>query len=343
MPDTRFFKSAGPFKVSALAELSSSTIADQHFVDKDIIDVAPIESAGSDQVSFLDNPLYVGAFSKSNAGVCVVHPDKASHAPEGMVLLLSETPYLSYAKIASAFYPELDSIDKTADTAFVHPTAVIGKKSTIKPGVVIGARAEIGSQCEIGANCVIGPGVILGDQCKIGPAVSIQYALIGDRVRIFAGARIGEAGFGFASSESGHFTVPQLGRVIIGDETEIGANTTIDRGSAADTKIGKGCRIDNLVQIGHNVILGNGCIVVAQVGISGSTELDDFVVVGGQVGFTGHLKIGKGVQIAAQSGVMNDLPAGEKYSGSPAVPMRQWMQQAAMLRSIGRKKVRKDG
>jgi len=343
MPDPRFFVSVGPFTVSQLAGLADAEIADGHPRQKLVLDVAPLELATSDDISFLDNSLYVAKFSKSLAGVCVVHPNRMHEAPKGMALLLSTTPYLAYAKIAAAFYPDLINAGGNKTSKNLDSTAIIGSNTNIAPGAVIGEQVKIGSNCVIGPNSVIGDGVIIGSECRIGPSVSIQYSIVGSRVRLFAGARIGEAGFGFASGSEGHVTVPQLGRVIIGDDTEVGANSTIDRGSNADTVIGKGCRIDNLVQIGHNVILGNGCIVVAQVGISGSTQLDDYVVVGGQVGFTGHLKIGKGVQIAAQSGVMNNLPEGGKYAGSPAVPMRQWVQQAAMLRTMGRKKVRKDG
>jgi UDP-3-O-[3-hydroxymyristoyl] glucosamine N-acyltransferase len=321
---------------------SGAVVAGAGSSAKLVKDVAPLENAGKDDVSFLDNPLYVAEFLESDAGVCIVHPDRSKNAPSGMSLLLSEAPYLAYAKIATAFYPEAE-LNKSASTTLIDPSASIGEGTYIAPGAVIGANVEIGAKCEIGSNAVIGAGVVIGDECRIGPSASVQYSKIGSKVRLFAGARIGEPGFGFATGSEGHVTVPQLGRVLIGDETEIGANTTIDRGSAADTVIGQGCRIDNLVQVGHNVILGNGCIVVSQVGISGSTKLDDFVVVGGQVGFSGHLKIGKGVQIAAQSGVMNDLPAGGKYSGSPAVPMRQWLKQAAMIRSMGRNKASKDG
>ncbi len=343
MPDPRFFSSAGPFTVSQLVKLAGVALAEGQSSQKLVSDVAPLDVAKSDDISFLDNPLYTETFSKSLAGVCVVHPNRVSEAPKGMTLLLSNEPYLAYAKIASAFYPDSTNVDKKDVSKFIDTSASIGSNTNISPGVVIGERAKIGSNCIVGANSVIGDGVVIGSECRIGPSVSVQYSIIGSGVSLFAGARIGEAGFGFASGKEGHVTVPQLGRVIIGDNTEVGANSTIDRGSAGDTIIGRGCRIDNLVQIGHNVILGDGCIIVAQVGISGSTQLDDYVVVGGQVGFTGHLKIGKGVQIAAQSGVMNNLPDAGKYAGSPAVPMRQWINQAAFLRTMGRKKVRKDG
>lgn len=343
MPDPRFFSSAGPFSISQLAKFADAEILEGQSGKKMVLDVAPLDVAQSDEISFLDNSLYTETFSKSSAGACVVHPESTYEAPNGMTLLLSTAPYLAYAKVASAFYPDSTNGSKKDVSDLIDTSASIGSNTNISPGVVIGERAEIGSNCIIGANSVIGNGVVIGSECHIGPSVSVQYSIIGSGVRLFAGARIGEAGFGFASGVNGHVTVPQLGRVIIGDGTEIGANSTIDRGSAGDTIIGRGCRIDNLVQIGHNVILGEGCIVVAQVGISGSTQLDDYVVVGGQVGFAGHLKIGKGVQIAAQSGVMNNLPEAGKYSGSPAVPMRQWIQQAAILRTMGRKRVKKDG
>jgi len=343
MPDPRFFSSAGPFTLSQLEKFADVKISDGQSSEKMVSDVAPLELAKPNDISFLDNTLYAEAFSKSSAGACIVHPDQVEKAPRGMTLLLSKEPYLAYAKIASAFYPDRIKENKGDDAKFIDPSATIGARAFISPGVVIGERVEIGENCVFAPNSVIGDGVVIGNDCRIGPSASVQYSILGSGVRLFAGARIGEAGFGFASSIEGHVTVPQLGRVIIGDGTEIGANSTIDRGSAGDTVIGRGCRIDNLVQIGHNVILGDGCIVVSQVGISGSTQLDDYVVVGGQVGFAGHLKIGKGVQIAAQSGVMNNLPKAGKYAGSPAVPMRQWINQAAILRTMGRKKVRKDG
>jgi len=159
----------------------------------------------------------------------------------------------------------------------------------------------------------------------------VRYAIVGSRVRIFAGARIGEDGFGFAPDPSGHVKVPQLGRVLIGDDVEVGANATIDRGAGPDTIIGEGCRIDNLVQIGHNVRLGKGCIIIAQSGISGSTVLEDHVIVAAQGGLTGHLRIGKGARIGAQAGIMRDVPAGESVLGSPAVPVRQFFRQVTTL------------
>ena len=343
MPDSRFFKSIGPCTVGELAGISNAEILEKDTQSKIVKGVSPIGSAGPDEISFLDNRLYIEEFKNSTAGACVVHPDQAKNAPEGMILLLSTEPYLAFAKITNYLYPEQGKNSDQEQDELISKSATIGANTIISPGVFIGQGAHGGADCKLGPNSVIGDGVILGDGCHLGPAVTIQYSIVGCGVSFFAGSRIGEQGFGFASSVDGHLTVPQLGRVIVGDNTEIGANSTIDRGSASDTIIGNGCRIDNLVQIGHNVVIGNGCVIVAQVGIAGSTHLGDNVLVGGQVGIAGHLKIGDGVQIAAQSGVMNDLKAGKRYGGSPAVPMKQWAYQAAMLRSMGRKKVKKNG
>jgi UDP-3-O-[3-hydroxymyristoyl] glucosamine N-acyltransferase len=184
---------------------------------------------------------------------------------------------------------------------------------------------------------VVGPDVRIGRDRSIGPQSTIQCALIGNRVIVHAGVRIGQDGFGFAMGPGGHLKVPQIGRVIIQNDVEIGANTTIDRGANRDTTIGEGTKIDNLVQIGHNVTIGRHCVIVSQVGISGSTEVGDYVAIGGQAGLTGHLKIGAAAQVAAQSGVMRDIPGGERWGGSPAAPMRDWMKRVALLERLTRR------
>ncbi|WP_114391771.1 UDP-3-O-(3-hydroxymyristoyl)glucosamine N-acyltransferase [Oleisolibacter albus] len=338
MADPRFFHRAGPFRLADLARIAGAELSDGADPDRLISDVAALDQAGPQQLSFLDNKKYAEAFAVSAAGACVVHPAMASRAPAGMALLLTKRPYKGYALCAQAFYPNPAPDGGIAVGAHVHPTAEIGPGTEVAPGAVVEAGARIGAGCRIGANAVIGRNVVVGDNSVVGPCASLTHCLIGSRVVIYPGARIGQDGFGFAMDLAGHVRVPQLGRVIVEDDVEIGANVTIDRGAGPDTVIGRGCMIDNLVQIGHNVALGPGCVIVAQAGISGSTKLDHHVVLAAQAGVTGHLKIGAGAQIAAQSGVMRDVAPGEKVGGSPAVPMRQWLRQVAVLGRLVRVK-----
>ncbi len=203
---------------------------------------------------------------------------------------------------------------------------------------MIEAGAEIGPRCRIDANAVIGAGVRLGADSIVGPGATLSCCLIGARVVIHAGARIGQDGFGFALGAAEPLKVPQVGRVLIEDDVEIGANTTIDRGSSGDTVIGRGCKIDNLVMIAHNVRLGPHCIVVAQSGISGSTQIGAGSMLAAQVGITGHLTLGPAVRLAARSAVIRDLPGHDTYGGAPAVPIRQWRRQVAAISRLGRKR-----
>ena len=331
MVDPRFFTPKGPISLARIAELAAGTLGPEANREQMFTHVAPLETAGSDAVGFLDNRRYLEAFRTSGAGACIVRPELAGEAPPGMALVLTNDPYPAYARVARAFFPPAELTGGISPQAVVDSTARLGADCAVEAGAIVGTEAEIGRRCVVSANAVVGPGVVIGDDCVIGACVSLSHCLIGNRVVIYAGARIGQDGFGFAPGKDGHLRIPQVGRVLIHDDVEIGANTTIDRGSGPDTVIGPGCMIDNLVQIAHNVQLGKGCIIVSQVGISGSTMLDDHVVAGGQAGLTGHLKIGKGSCIAAQAGVMRDIEPGQTYGGSPAVPAREWHRQTVTL------------
>lgn len=336
MADPRFFERAGPFTLSELAQCAG---ADVHAGDQDraFFDVAPLDSAGAQDVSFLDNKLYIDAFTISKAGSCVVSPKFVERAPEGMALLVANDPYTAYARIAQAFYPKscFSHAPQAGvhERATVHDTASVGAGCQIEAGAVIDANAEIGARCVIGANSYIGPGVVLGEGCHVGPNVTLQYAVVGARCVFHPGARIGQDGFGFAPGAQ-HTKVPQLGRVLIEDDVDIGANACVDRGTGPDTIIRAGTKIDNMVQVGHNVEIGQGCLFPALSGISGSTKIGNYVMMGGGTGIAGHLTIGDGARIAAHSGIMRDVAPGETVAGAPAVPAREFWRQIAALKKL---------
>lgn len=331
MPDPRFFRRAGPFSLAELAEKSGATVTAIQHANRQFSDVASLDTAGESDVSFLDNPKYRDQFMVSKAGAIIISPEFAGLAPSQACLLLTDQPYVAYAKIAACFYPEIPKQPYIAPTSVIDRSAQIGAGCDIGAHAVIGAHAEIGPDVTIEPNATIGAGVKIGRKTVIGANASLSHCLVGEECNIHPGVRIGTRGFGFASTPQGSLDVPQLGRVIIGNRVEIGANSTIDRGAGPDTVIGDGCKIDNLVQLGHNVRLGRNCIVVSQAGIAGSTVLEDFVIVAAQVGIAGHLKIGAGSMIAAQSGVMSDIAPKLKVGGSPSVPIKQFLRQAAIL------------
>jgi len=302
--NSRFFRRSGPFPLAVVASTARGVVEQVELL---LEGVAPLQTAGPNEVSFLDNRRYVSALEHTLAGAVIVHPDLPPPSP---------------GIHRSAF---------VADGARIDPSAEIG------PLCVIEAGAEIGPGCRIGPCAAIGSGVIVGRDCRIGAHVSLSHALLGARVYVYPGARIGQEGFGFAYTKDGFLSVPQLGRVILEDDVEVGANTTIDRGSSQDTMIGAGSRLDNLVQIGHNVVLGRCCVIVSQVGISGSTVLGDFVRVGGQAGLAGHLRIGERAEIGAQAGVISDLGPGAKVLGSPAQPIKDFFRQIATLAKMAKK------
>ena len=337
MADPRFHKRSGSYSLEELAKLTGCELATESDASLSIEDVAPLDTADNTALSFLDNIRYKDQLKSTKAGACIIMPDYADIAPSGTALLLSANPYKSYALAAQSFYPADIPQANIHENSAVASSAKIGQGCHIEAGAVIGENCEIGNNCWIEANAVIASGVVIGNGTRIGANASITHSIIGDHVHIYPGCCIGQDGFGFAIDPAGHVKVPQLGRVIIEDSVNIGANTTIDRGAGPDTVIGQGSWIDNLVQIGHNVKIGKGCVIVSQVGISGSTIIGDFAVFGGQAGVTGHLNIGSGARIGAQAGVMRDIEPGQEVMGAPAVPSKQFMRQVALLHRMVKK------
>ncbi|MGA9866986.1 MAG: UDP-3-O-(3-hydroxymyristoyl)glucosamine N-acyltransferase [Acetobacteraceae bacterium] len=333
--DPRFFRRTGPHTLAVIAEAAGGVVA----VDdgRRLSGLAPLGLAGPNDVSYLDNRRYAGSLAATRAGAVLVAPDAAAKVPPGTAAVVCTAPGLGWIALAALFHPLPRIHAGVHPSAVVDPSARIDANAEIGPLAVVGAHAEIGAHCRIGPAAVIGEGVVLGPDCQVGAHASVSHALLGARIIIHPGARIGQEGFSLVAMPEGPHTLPQLGRVIVGDDVEIGANTTIDRGALSDTVIGAGSRLDNLVQIGHNVRIGRCCVIVAQVGISGSTVLEDFVTIGGQAATAGHLRIGAGVRIGAQAGVISDLPPGAEVLGSPAQPARAFFRQVALLRRLAAK------
>ncbi|MDR3533116.1 MAG: UDP-3-O-(3-hydroxymyristoyl)glucosamine N-acyltransferase [Rhodopila sp.] len=328
--DPRFFRRVGPHTLAAVVDAAGADAPPRRLM---LHRIAPLAVATGEDVSFcLNNRKYLPALAATQAAAVVVHPDMQDRVPETAVAIVASDPLVAWSKVAALFHPQ------PPVKPGIHPSAIIAASARIDPSVeigplvVIGENVVIGPRCRIAAMVVIGDSVEIGRDVRIGPHASLTHTLIGDRVYIYPGARIGQDGFGFAMTPEGFHTIPQVGRVLIEDDVEIGANTTVDRGTLEDTIIGAGTRIDNLVQIGHNVRIGRACVLVAQVGISGSTVLEDHVVLAGQAGLAGHLRIGAGTRVGGQSGVMADLPPRSEVIGSPAQPVKTFFKEIATIR-----------
>lgn len=338
-----FFKKAGPFSLSEIARHAEAEPAEGADPAVMISDVRPLDMAGADDISFLDNKKYLEQLSETKAAACFVASNFASRVPENTVAMIAPAPYRSFAKALFLFYPDANW-SKTADydrgdyDGLVHPSAQLEEDVVIEPGAVIGREAQIGRGSRIAAGAVVGYRSMIGRNTYIGPGASVIHALVGNDVVIHSGVRIGQDGFGFAMGPQGHLKVPQIGRVVIQDNVEIGADTTIDRGALKDTIIGEGTKIDNQVQIAHNVVIGRHCVIVSKCGIAGSTEMGDFAVLGAASGLAGHLKMGAGAMLAGGSLSKDDIPAGARWGGTPAKPFLEWARELSALKKLGTKK-----
>jgi UDP-3-O-[3-hydroxymyristoyl] glucosamine N-acyltransferase len=328
--DPSFFRRAGPFALAAVADAAGGEAPPRRIM---LHRVAPLAAAGQDEVSFcVNSKKHLPALAATRASAVIVHPDMAGNVPDTAVAILADEPMVAWARVAALFHPEAPAAPGIHPSAVIAASARIDPTTEVGPLAVIGENAVIGARGRIGPLAVIGDGVRIGRDARIGPHASVTHALLGDRVYVYPGVRIGQEGFGFAITPDGFVSVPQLGRVVIGNDVEVGANTTIDRGTLEDTVIGDGTRIDNLVQVAHNVRVGRACVLVAQVGIAGSTVLEDFVLVGGQAAIAGHLRIGSGSKIAGAAGVMADLPPRSQVAGMPAQPAKAFFKEVATIR-----------
>lgn len=336
MPDPRFFEDLGPVPLGELAELAGAELTDQGAAARPIQAVAVLAQARPGTVTFLTDRKYASALAEVKAAACFIHPKLAGLVPEGCVALLTPSPQGAYAVAAQRLHRPRPSAGREAVAA----DARLEEGVVLGPGVVVGPGAHIGRGTVIGPNTVIGPGVAIGRDCEISANVTIGFALIGDRVRILAAAVIGEPGFGATVGPRGLIDIPQLGRVIVQDGVTIGANTCVDRGAFDDTVIGENTKIDNQVQIAHNVRIGRNCVMAAHTGISGSVTVGDGAQFGGRAGVADHVTIGEGARVGAAAGVMKDIPPGETWGGMPARPIRQWLRETAWL---ARHSARKEG
>ena len=341
MSDPRFFEKSGPFSLIDIANLINGDL----FCENESIlieDISTLKFARDNEITFFQDLSYKDDLAKTKARVCLIKKEHKGYAPENIDLIFSSNPYMDFTLISQHFYPNeifpksTSSFEKSLSNNSIDHSAVIDPTSIIEEGAVIGANVVIEKNSTISSNTVIGKGVEIGSNSFIGSNVTITHSIIGNNIIIHQGTSIGQDGFGFAMSHDGHKKIPQVGRVLIKDNVEIGANCSIDRGSIQDTVIKKGTKIDNMVHIAHNCIIGENCIIAGMVGLAGSTTLEDFVVMGAKSGAVGHITIGKGSQIAAKAGVSKTLPPGKTWAGFPIRELDLWKKDLSSIRKLSK-------
>jgi len=342
MAQPTFFKHPSPVTLGELAALTGAQLVDPDCAERLVMGAASLDRAGPRHLTFCENRKYIAQLEQTHAGAILVNDKLAPNVPAHVPVLRVAEPYRAFVAAMRMLYPDTLRPASWFDNsgigtgAVVHPSAHLEDGVIVDPLAVIGPDVEIGSGTVIGSGAVIGAGVRIGRDCSIGAGASVLCALVGNEVIIHPGCRIGQDGFGYLMGAKGHQKVPQAGRVVIQNSVEIGAGCTIDRGALNDTIIGEGSKIDNLVQIGHNVTIGRNCVVVSQSGIAGSSTLGDGVVLAARIGVSDHATIGDGAVIAARSSVVGEVPAGARWGGSPAKPIKQFFRELFEVERLGR-------
>ena len=337
MVDTRFHSFSGPASLSSLLIAIGLGVDAIHGDGPFIEGAEELLLAGPGEIALAAQADYLAALRETHAAAVIVSREFAGDVPQGTVAVVADNPHLVFADLLDRLYPE-DTRSSVVGLWGPHANLPLTENDVrIGPGVVLGPGVEIGRGTVIGPNTVIGAGVTIGRNCTIGSNCSIECAHLGNGVVLHAGARIGSEGFGWLDHGRSNRKIPQLGRVILQDRVEVGANSAVDRGALGDTVVGEGTKIDNLVQIGHNCRIGRNCLIAGMAGIAGSTVLEDSVMVGARASITGHLTIGRGSVLAANAGVTKSFPVGSRIAGFPAQDVRAWRREVATLRRLSKR------
>ncbi len=342
MAQPTFFKQPPSSTLADIAALTKAHLVDPARGGLRIKGLASLDEAGPSHLIFFDNLKYAGQLAQTRAGACLVSERFAGTVPSHVAVLRADDPFRAFVTVARELHadtlrpPSWLGTSGIAASAVIHPTARLEDDVVVDPFAVIGAGVEIGAGSVIGSGVAIGPHVKIGRDCDVGAGTTIQFALIGNNVLIHPGCHIGQDGFGFVFAAGRQVKVPQTGRVVIQNDVEIGAGTTIDRGSLRDTVVGEGTKIDNQVQIGHNVTVGRHCLLAAKAALGGSLTIGDHVALGAGVGINNHVNIGDGAQITAMSGVKDDVPARGRWGGFFAKPTRQWFREIVAVERLVR-------
>jgi UDP-3-O-[3-hydroxymyristoyl] glucosamine N-acyltransferase len=344
MTQRGFFKPSGALSAGDVLAMGGEMLVNPAMAGKLIVAISAFDTAMDGCLIFADSKEYAAKLADLPRCTLICPEYLAAVAPAHVAVIIAKKPQQLFAKAGRRLFPETIRPTSFSGVVGIAGNATIAKSAVLETNVTVEAGAIVGEFVEVGAGCVIGPGAIIGAGCKIGrdcvigPNATVLNSFFGNRVLVHAGARIGQDGFGFVPGERGLEKMPHVGRVILQDDVEIGANTTIDRGSLSDTVVGEGSKIDNLVQIAHNCRIGRNCVITGHCGLSGSVTLGDRVMLGGRVGIADHVTIGDGAQVAAASGVMNNIPAGERWAGAPAQQMKDFFREVAIIRNLVREK-----